>query len=190
MKIIEWRNARFKNGAETDIATFQIRLFENGGRINFLYGEIVASEGAFGEATGSFCGVWDDLTSTYLFLHGNTVSPSMKRTFSLPFPTLDGVPANGTKYEFTSVVNSVNLVSALPLNIYPNPAKGNTHIQLENENMQSLQVYTMSGEVVIIAYSQNGSELTLESNELPSGMYLIRVLDADAVRIARLVVNK
>ncbi len=190
VKVIEWRNARFKTGAESDVATFQIRLFENGGNINFLYGDIVASEGAFGEATGSFCGIWDDLSSSYLFLHGNTEAPSMQRTFGLPFPTLDGVPANGTKYEFTSVVNSVDPVTTLPLNIYPNPAKGNTHIQLENENMKSLQVYTMRGEVVNIAYTQNGSELTLETNELPSGMYLIRVLDADAVRIARLVVNK
>jgi len=190
VKIIERRNARFKTGAESDVATFQIRLFEKDGKIAFLYGDIVASEGAFGEATGSFCGIWDDVTKTYLFLHGSTTAPSLKKTFGLPFPNLDGVPANGTKYEFNSVINSVNPVSTMPLNIYPNPAKGNTHIQLENENMQSLQVYSMSGELVNITYTQIGSDLTLATNDLPSGMYLVRVLDADAVRIARLIVNK
>lgn len=190
VKIIEWRNARFKTGAESDVATFQIRLLEKGGNVQFVYGNIVASEGAFGESTGSFCGIWDDVAKTYLFLHGNTVSPSMQRTFSLPFPTLDGVPADGTSYLFTSVVNSVNAVSVLPLNIYPNPSNGNVHIQLENETIHSLNVYTINGEALNIAYTQNGSDITLASEALPSGMYMVRIQDEEATRVARLIIKK
>lgn len=190
VKVIEWRNARFKKGAESDIANFQIRLFEETGNIHFVYGNIVASEGAFGESTGSFCGVWDDPAKTYIFLHGDVSSPAVDRTFKLPFPTLDGVPAEGTKYGFTSVVNGVSPVKPLPLNLYPNPTQGNVTIQLENEAIASLNVYTLTGKKVQINHVQEGNQIQLRTAELPAGTYLVRIEDTDAVRVARLMVSK
>ncbi|MDX5321591.1 MAG: T9SS type A sorting domain-containing protein [Bacteroidota bacterium] len=189
VKIIAWENARFKNGAESDVANFQIRLFEANGQISFVYGDIVASAGAFGTNSGPFCGLWDDNTTTYLFLHGDPASPSLDRKFALPFPNLNGVPVSGTRYTFTQEVNSVDHALNLGVNVFPNPANHLVNIALENGQVKTVALFNVAGQKIEIDWQIEGDQATLNVAGLPEGIYVLKVEDELAVRSSRITVK-
>ncbi len=186
VKVIEWRNARFKTGAATDVANFQIRLFEDG-RIAFVYGNIVASAGAFGSGTGPFCGAWDDVSGKYLFLHEDPAAPTLKRTFSLPFPQLDGVPAENTRYGFGISTSIPQYTGPADLRIYPNPTA--SRLNVEVSEAQALEVFATNGQKQHLPMERSGTEWTLDVSGLAEGVYLIRVYSAEGIRNTRFTVK-
>jgi len=60
--------------------------------------------------------------------------------------------------------------------IFPNPAKEEINIELENGNsLQSIIVYNLIGEKVLDNDDVNGSFYTFKVNNLPKGVYFLQV---------------
>ncbi len=75
----------------------------------------------------------------------------------------------------TSEVN----VTPLEFKVYPNPAKNQFTIQFQNINNAKVQIYNILGKVVYQNSTKTGVIEVKSSNNLPSGMYLIKALADD-----------
>jgi PKD repeat protein len=80
----------------------------------------------------------------------------------------------------------------LGMKIYPNPAVNTTSISLinSNSNTSQLNVLDITGKV-ILEMQVNGNELIeINTSELESGIYFIRISDGTNFSIEKLVINK
>jgi hypothetical protein len=77
---------------------------------------------------------------------------------------------------------SVN--QAVPFVLYPNPASGLVHIQIE-ANIHSVTVLDLMGRVV----KNNGSESTIDLTGLSAGTYLVRIKTPQGEGVSRLIVQ-
>jgi hypothetical protein len=77
---------------------------------------------------------------------------------------------------------SVN--QAVPFVLYPNPAAGLVHIQIE-ANIYSVTVFDLMGRVV----KNNGSESTIDLTGMSAGTYLVRVKTPQGEGVSRLIVQ-
>ena len=77
--------------------------------------------------------------------------------------------------------------------VYPNPATDNVQVTLDSsaEGMWNVKVYNMLGALVYASsdLSHNQTYLTLDLDEMPAGVYLLRVEQNDFVSTQQLVVQ-
>lgn len=189
VKVIEWQNARFKQGEADDVANFQIRLHESG-NVTFVYGKIVASAGAFGSQSGPFCGIWDDISGTYLFLHDDPSNPAQQRSFSLPFPNLSGTPGEGTTYSLSQDINSVKSANVFPLYIYPNPASNLVTVSAKDGFEQEIEIYNANGQAITLPIRHYENSIELDTRILGQGIYFIQMKDQGSVYRQKLIIQR
>jgi hypothetical protein len=72
----------------------------------------------------------------------------------------------------------------VPFVLYPNPASGLVHIQIE-ANIHSVTVLDLMGRVV----KNNGSESTIDLTGMSAGTYLVRVKTPQGDGVSRLIVQ-
>lgn len=74
------------------------------------------------------------------------------------------------------VITSVNEIESFEnLNVYPNPATNKVEINLANENLPAqISVYDIHGKLIESITASN-SKTTINRNNLPNGIYLIKV---------------
>jgi uncharacterized repeat protein (TIGR03803 family) len=118
---------------------------------------------------------------------------------------LYGLTQQGGKYDAGVIfsfkdtaihITGVNTISAgTGLKVYPNPSNGIFNIvengELKNEN-QTIEVYNLIGEQVYSQKSTFNSQLTINLNNQPSGIYLYRVLSENGNFIGegKLIIQK
>ena len=79
-----------------------------------------------------------------------------------------------------------------PITIYPNPTKGYIVIKLNGQNYSELKIYNLMGKMV---YSQplesniSNPQLTMNTGQLISGIYLVQVIGQDGVITRQVVVE-
>ncbi|MBI1222043.1 MAG: T9SS type A sorting domain-containing protein [Bacteroidetes bacterium] len=189
IKIIEWKNARFKNGAANDVANFQIWLDKDANKVTFVFGSCTASAGAFGSDNGPTCAIWDEPSNSYLFLSADPANPTTNRTWKMPFPHLNGLPAEGTTYEFTQMINSVHHPEPVQTSTYPNPATDKLQVRVANGIIQSLRIRNMNGQVQHVAYTIQENKAQVQVDELAPGIYLLCVEEKDNNQVIRFIVQ-
>ncbi len=87
--------------------------------------------------------------------------------------------SNAYNHTFVSVYNP----DAKIVRVYPNPTQGNLHVELENFDIQSISVTSMTGQTVL-----RTTNTTLDLTHLPRGMYVVAVKTAQGIYTAK--VNK
>jgi hypothetical protein len=102
-----------------------------------------------------------------------------------------GNPQGGViLYRNTSL--NVGIESAYkPLNIsiYPNPATDNIYIRAnDSEKFSKVQLLDLNGKVIVEINEENSFQKIYTKN-LPSGMYIIRVLGSQSIYTGKIVVN-
>ena len=71
---------------------------------------------------------------------------------------------------------SINDVEFTELKVYPNPAKNHLTISVLNENMSSIEVFSVSGQTVFTRQMDPiSNKETIDISKLTSGMYFINV---------------
>lgn len=81
-------------------------------------------------------------------------------------------------YENNNWPLSVNQISAMDLLIFPNPAHQQLNIRLSSEDIQSLEVYTTVGQLVLqqkLNSTSRGKTMLLDISSLSNGLYLLKV---------------
>lgn len=83
-------------------------------------------------------------------------------------------------------------ISHLEFKVYPNPASGFVFVETKflNFSVRSLEVKSVLGNSVPIAYTQSGSVLKADISDLTPGVYFIHLETANGLTsVCRLVVN-
>ncbi len=62
------------------------------------------------------------------------------------------------------------------MNIYPNPAEDLLTINLDNEITGRLNVYDLTGQIVLTQDIQSALKLEIDIKKIPSGLYIIKLI--------------
>ncbi|MDV7187518.1 endonuclease [Lutibacter sp. TH_r2] len=94
------------------------------------------------------------------------------------------------KLEGTSTLSNDEFENNL-FNVYPNPTKNNkVTIALNNTSeVNSVEFYNMAGQLIISKQQPTISNNKIEMDNIPSGMYIVKVQNNTSQSIKRLVVN-
>jgi hypothetical protein len=149
----------------------------------------------------SFFGVCDNYNcySTNLIFNGtshtsNAYAPGAAGDFHVQLNASGGVSGTyyitinldggGTSKNITFMLNKFpTSVSNVPskntdVSLYPNPARGTLNVNFdENAGVKTIAVYNLIGKEVS-AYRVSGSGAQLDIDNMPAGIYLLRLLDA------------
>ncbi|AGC77495.1 putative secreted protein (Por secretion system target) [Nonlabens dokdonensis] len=91
-------------------------------------------------------------------------------------------------YLHKNTTASVNDFSIAPFKVYPNPSSSEWTISSTDTILQSVQVYDLSGKLVISQEVNNDSVL-IDANSLTSGVYIAKVTSAEGTQNLKLVKN-
>jgi PKD repeat protein len=83
--------------------------------------------------------------------------------------------------------SSMPQTEVLNWNIYPNPVIDLLHVDYEQSGSLEMSVYDMKGSVLLKSFSLEGSDRTINVQELPMGLYILEVTDGDSVFRGRFI---
>ena len=183
---IEWKNVGFfndlnVNNTSTDFANFQVWLYETTNVVEYRFGPsnvsnpAISFEGDSGPAVAMFPLVnftTGEIVSPGIVLSGSPSAPTVNNTVNQLF--LNGMPANGTTYRFTSSAFSIDeFDKANAIKIYPNPT--NDFLLIENNNVdnaiQNIEIIDSTGKMV---KNESSSLQKINVYDLNSGLYIIK----------------
>lgn len=77
----------------------------------------------------------------------------------------------------------------LSVNVYPNPSSDYFRVETKNTNAATINVYSLSGQLVISVNSNNLSEEKIEVSSLQKGLYLLEIKQDSEIYTSKLSVN-
>ena len=81
---------------------------------------------------------------------------------------------NGNLDSLTVDVKMVEIRSEVSLSLYPNPATDYVMVELSNENIERVELYSMTGQL-LRSEAVSGSRVEVSVGDLPSGVYSVLV---------------
>jgi hypothetical protein len=80
--------------------------------------------------------------------------------------------------------------SLLEWNVFPNPANDKITISLSSdEKLEEIQIIDITGRVVKQWYWENGSQMTLDIEDVPNGYFILKLVDENRYWTKKLVVQ-
>jgi predicted alpha-1,6-mannanase (GH76 family) len=125
----------------------------------------------------------------------NAITKSLAGIYKASYTTLSGCKSfldfSLTVDGFSGNPNlNVSEVEQLKVNLYPNPNNGIFNIELQNEQYQSLSIFTLSGTLVYTKKINNETELKINLNGvLKSGVYLV-FLESNNKKVTKKLIVK
>jgi hypothetical protein len=98
-----------------------------------------------------------------------------------------GTEVWGTPYNISSIVK----IGANEINIYPNPLGTNTILNI-NYTMRiilKIELFDLAGVCVMKVIGNKKANYQLDLSELPSGLYLLKITDANSNRLIRKIIR-
>ncbi|MCB0641811.1 MAG: T9SS type A sorting domain-containing protein [Phaeodactylibacter sp.] len=195
---LQWTNVGFYNeltsGTNDDFISFQMRFFEGSNNIEFHYGasSIDPANDPHDGFDGPLLGFFENLdfnnytVDAIYYLDGATDDPTLTETDLAGYYTLDGTldgnPADGQVYRFSTVdpSNTLDRAFTTALNVYPTVVQQEVYVEVDDLDELSgealIQVIDQAGRVVSQqSLAQNFTTLDLEA--FATGMYFVRVVD-------------
>ncbi|HNW89321.1 MAG TPA: T9SS type A sorting domain-containing protein [Bacteroidales bacterium] len=75
------------------------------------------------------------------------------------------------------------------LEIYPNPAANHFNIVYELKGGETIDIFNETGEKVDFIYTSHGQTITVDSDKLPGGIYLLRISDNKTQFIRKFILD-
>jgi len=115
----------------------------------------------------------------------------------VPVSMASGAPINGNKmatitFTLNSSTLSVGSVSAIEnVRVYPNPATSVLNISdTTSQSIKTIELYNVLGRRVNIITSETSTTTSIDTSELPSGVYLLRLTDgSDKVSNRKVIIQ-
>ena len=92
---------------------------------------------------------------------------------------------------------TVNLISAIEdanndfiVNVFPNPAQELLNVRSDNAQLESIQLFNATGQLVYQANALNGVLHSINLNDVPQGMYILQVATDKGLQNHKVVVTK
>jgi hypothetical protein len=184
---IEWLNMKWYWGASSPVISFQAKLYEANGTIEFIYRQEIgnassnhASIGINNASTTDFWCLNTDLTNALYGTNCNTITTK---------------PPTGSIYRWATTNLNSNETNSLEnkIKVYPNPFSNDINItfgSMANE-INSVTIYNNIGEIV---YQKNNSEITFSENytvdaSFEKGIYFIKIITKDKTYTLKAIKN-
>ncbi len=186
---MQWLDFYDVNGEVTAYVSFQVKLYETNGRIEYVY-----RKGPPGEANDATIGL-KGADGSFQALTSAGAAPSVSATVStdrLPRP------ATGQVYAFTPAAAPLAAKSGLAaaaVELFPNPAQQCFTVRVPAvAGVPTVQAELLSslGQVVrrqAVALPAAGAEFTVPTADLAAGLYSLRLLAGPATLTRRVVVR-
>jgi hypothetical protein len=142
----------------------------------------------------------DDEHATYVFTQTGNVLSVTATTFAYK-NTSTGLWLNLDKSKIKtaysvhtfdptkSAVNEVNL-SKIELKLYPNPASNKIMIDLENNKVETIEVFDINGKNQTISYLINSKTVVLNTQQLANGIYICKtMLTNGGIAINKIIIS-
>jgi PKD repeat protein len=96
------------------------------------------------------------------------------------------------KNSLTSSVNEeANSIEPIEASIYPNPSKGLLNIECVNKNLSSVQVYDITGQLILENNIENdNSKVSLDISNNKNGLYIIKINSVEGNSIIKKVLKQ
>jgi hypothetical protein len=171
---VEWLNMKWYWGASTPVISFQAKLYEANGTIEFIYrqesGAATSNNASIGINNASATDFW-------------CLNPSLSNAiYGTNYNTITTKPATGSIYRW-STSDNLSLdglyLSDYQPNVFPNPFTNEININFSNisDTINFVTIYNSLGELV---YQKNNSEVVFPENykiETPfqKGVYFVKI---------------
>jgi len=129
-----------------------------------------------------------------------TGSPTTLSALPLTFSGVYAITENMARIPVQTQSCTINIDPSLPaslnteletmdFNFYPNPARNEINISMEEFKPSMIQIYSLTGQVMLTErlYSLN---TTISTEELPTGMYLLELSDGVNRSVKSLVISR
>ncbi|MGI8892722.1 MAG: T9SS type A sorting domain-containing protein [Bacteroidia bacterium] len=192
---VEWQNAGFfPDASDASFVNVQGKLYEGTNKIEIIIGlNAVAPAhyeiGSTGPVIG--LGIYDmtDINNlqygpTY-FLSGPANSPTAVNTYS----DMNGTPANGTVYNFTSLGTSLSELKDFNISVYPNPVTDKLIIDLSSDaTFNEVQLIDITGRIIMSQIvNNNNDQISINVKDLSSGIYTVLLQGKDATAATKII---
>jgi hypothetical protein len=137
---------------------------------------------------------WLDCDDNYAPIDSNTNNTATKQLFRIPKPgryavevTLDGCIDTSDCYDIVTAVSYTQLPS---IKVYPNPAHEQVTIDLGEEYANtSIDIITITGQILQSINFKNQKVLTLNTQHLATGIYMLRINNGKKATMVRITIN-
>jgi hypothetical protein len=189
---MQWYNANFENDDDNlDYVNFQLWLFENGDKIEMHYGSSsVVNNDSYFPFGGPQIGLFNETGSKGIFLGGSPANPTvMNNPQGLVF--LTGTPSNGQVYVFTPTTGTGSRkIADAAVKVSPNPFSSELKIEMTGQQqMSSMKIYDLQGRLLRSVNISEGSACTVNTHDLPAGIYFLQLTNGDKVLHRKIVKN-
>jgi uncharacterized repeat protein (TIGR01451 family) len=113
----------------------------------------------------------------------------IKNTAYIYFDFNNPIITNTTINEYLQVVSVKEIKEELLSNIYPNPNNGTFTIELNSKEKQSLQLFDITGNIILTQIIENGKG-TINASNLAAGVYNICIKGTTSVINKKVVIVK
>jgi hypothetical protein len=192
---VEWQNAGFYlDTTNSSFVNVQGKLYEGTNKIEVIIGPNSVASGLYEiGSTGPVIGLGIyDMTNinnmqygpTY-FLTGPANSPTAVNSYS----DLNGTPANGTVYNFTSGGTGISEIKNSNINIYPNPVVDNLVIALQPEiKFHEMIILDAKGRAISsLRIETAGNLIKMDMSHLLPGFYTLLLKGSESTAVAKFV---
>ena len=93
---------------------------------------------------------------------------------------------SGTKFDLTSSASNEPLVQR-QVRVYPNPTRDVALVPLENDAVEKVEAYTLSGQRTDLAFSNDNQQVQVETDQLAPGVYVLKITGRKGVYTARML---
>jgi hypothetical protein len=125
------------------------------------------------------------------FFKLNVLDATTQGTYEIQIYVYDSKDINRGDTLTFKATNGVSLVEsavASKVKLSPNPANAKVDLQLESANT-SIEVYSMSGELVKQVTSVANGNYTLDVTDLANGLYSVQLKSQEGIKQSRLVIQ-
>jgi hypothetical protein len=182
---VEWLNMKWYWGASGSTISFQVKLFESNGDIEFVYrqesGNVSSASASIGINNASATDFWSI----------NNTSASPTASCGTETNSLALKPATGQVYLWSMVTTSLNAIAQAneQLNIFPNPFTDVLTISVSGNQapVTKVQIIDFTGKKVFEKYGCDENSVIHFNDELLPGAYMIKVFYSDRIIMKRVV---
>jgi len=193
---LEYNNVGFNYDNQTDTTNFfnaQVWFYEDSNIVEFHYGPSRTDDAVWmPDYDGPYAGI-DSAENAVLYnITGSSANPLISSDNSL---NLTEFPANGTVYRLTPTSNThtgAKELNAISFNLYPNPAKDNVTIALEQAGIARPKVILTDIQGKIIKSLEaviKASEVILPVSDVPPGLYFVKVETSSGIATRKLLIH-
>lgn len=160
---------------------YQIWLYEGTGKIEYHFGPSSVSNSLYLNGDDYIYSLFASETPTFFnsgFLSGLNTNPTYTEIAdpdSDPGTGLTSIPANGQIYTFTGGTLSTKNETEISFKLFPIPTENELNVSLTDIADYNYTIYDILGKKVISGEVKDSNEFTVNTSNLTSGSYLIKI---------------